>query len=198
MAQPKAAARQRKEDHTRQRILAVAAECFADYGYAATSIRDIARDVGVTVGAIYVHFSSKEQLLVAVYEMGVRRIGEAVDAALREPADAWGRLEAAVRAHLEALLNNGGFARVIVRVTPADVTEVAGDLRRLREGYEERFRALIDALALAAGRDPTLLRLMLLGALNHTQTWFKHGAGRLDAAAIARQFVGVLREGAAA
>jgi TetR/AcrR family transcriptional regulator, cholesterol catabolism regulator len=198
VAQPKAATRQRKEDQTRQRILAVAAECFADHGYAATSIRDIARDVGVTVGAIYVHFPSKEHLLFAVYEMGVRRIGEAVDAALREPADAWGRLEAAVRAHLEALLNNAGFARVIVRVTPADVTEVAGDLRRLREGYEGRFRALIDALALAAGTHPTLLRLMLLGALNHTQTWFKRGAGRLDAAAIARQFVRVLREGAAA
>jgi len=198
VAQPKAAVRQRKEDQTRQRILAAAAECFAADGYAATSIRDIARDVGVTVGAIYVHFPSKERLLVAVYELGVDRIGEAVDAALREPADAWGRLEAAVRAHLEALLNNAGFARVIVRVTPSDVTEVAGDLRRLRDGYEERFRALIDGLALAPGTHPTLLRLMLLGALNHTQTWFKRGAGRLDAAAIARQLVGVLREGAAA
>ena len=198
MAQPKAAVRQRKEDQTRQRILAAAAECFAADGYAATSSRDIARDVGVTVGAIYVHFPSKERLLVAVYELGVDRIGEAVDAALREPADAWGRLEAAVCAHLEALLNNDGFARVIVRVTPSDVTEVAGDLRRLRDGYEERFRALIDGLALAPGTHPTLLRLMLLGALNHTQTWFKRGAGRLDAAAIARQLVGVLREGAAA
>jgi AcrR family transcriptional regulator len=77
---PKAALRHRKEDHTRQRILAVAAHCFADGGYAATSIRDIARDVGVTVGAIYVHFPSKDRLLVAVYEMGVRRIGDAVDA----------------------------------------------------------------------------------------------------------------------
>jgi AcrR family transcriptional regulator len=81
----KAALRHRKEDHTRQRILAVAAQCFADGGYAATSIRDIAHQVGVTVGAIYVHFPSKDRLLVAVYEMGVRRIGDAVDAALSEP-----------------------------------------------------------------------------------------------------------------
>jgi len=39
---------------------------------------------------------------------------------------------------------------------------------------------------------------MLLGALNHSQTWLKRGAGRADAAAIARQFVGALREGVAA
>ena len=38
--------------------------------------------VGVTVGAIYVHFPSKGRLLVAVYEEGVGRIGRAVDAAL--------------------------------------------------------------------------------------------------------------------
>jgi hypothetical protein len=39
---------------------------------------------------------------------------------------------------------------------------------------------------------------MLLGALNYSQTWFKRGAGRADAAAIARQFVGALRQGVAA
>ena len=194
----KALLRHRKEEHTRQRILAVAAHCFADGGYAATSIRDIARHVGVTVGAIYVHFPSKDRLLVAVYEMGVRRIGDAVDRALSEPADSWGRLEAAARAHLEALSSNCGFARVIVRVTPSDVGDVAADLSRLREGYEERFRALIAALRLTPGADRTLLRLMLLGALNHSQTWFKRGAGKADAAAIARQFVGALRKGVAA
>lgn len=198
MAQARAALRHRGEEQTRERILAVAADCFADHGYAATSIRDIARDVGVTVGAIYVHFPSKDRLLVAVYETGVRRIGEAVDAAVNRSATAWERLEAGVCAHLEALLHNAGFARVIVRVTPADVEEAARDLRRLRDGYEDRFCQLIEALELAPGTDRTLLRLLLLGALNHTQTWFKRGAGRADAGAIARQFVGALRGGVAA
>jgi hypothetical protein len=103
-----------------------------------------------------------------------------------------------VRAHLETLSNNGGFARVIVRVTPSDVADVGCDLRRLRDSYEERFRALFEQLSLAPGADRTLLRLMLLGALNHSQTWFKRGPGRTGAAAIAHQFVGVLRQGVAA
>jgi AcrR family transcriptional regulator len=198
VAQPRIAVRQRGEEDTRERILAVAAEWFANYGYAATSIRDIARDVGVTVGAIYVHFPSKDRLLVAVYDVGVCRIGEAVDAAVSRSSGAWERLEAAACAHLEALLDNAGFARVVVRVTPADVEEAAGDLQRLRDGYEERFRQLIEPLALAPGTDRTLLRLMLLGALNQTQTWFKRGEGRTEAATIAQQFVGTLRKGVAA
>ena len=156
MATPaKAVIRQRGEEQTRERILGVAAEWFGTHGYAATSIRDIAREVGVTVGAIYVHFPSKDRLLVAVYEEGVRRIGEAVDA-VPETTEPWVRLEAAAQAHLEALLDNAGFARVIVRVIPTDVPEAARDLRRLRHGYEARFGRLIEALDLAPGFDRTL------------------------------------------
>jgi AcrR family transcriptional regulator len=183
------------EEHTRARILAIAAEQFAREGYAATSVRDIARSAGVTVGAIYVHFPSKGRLLVAVYEEGTRRIGRAVDAAVAGAAGPWARLRAAAAAHLETLLADGGSVRGIVRVLPEDVPEVAGDLRRLREAYEMRFRHLIEALDLAPGVDRTLLRLMLLGALNATQMWFKP-AGRADAAAIARQFVATLETGA--
>jgi TetR/AcrR family transcriptional regulator, cholesterol catabolism regulator len=194
--QAKTVIRQRGEEQTRERILGVAAEWFGTHGYAATSIRDIAREVGVTVGAIYVHFPSKDRLLVAVYEEGVRRIGEAVDA-VPMSTEPWKRLEAAAQAHLEALLDNAGFARVIVRVIPTDVPEAARDLRRLRHGYEARFTRLIEALDLASGFDRSLLRLQLLGALNATQAWYRRGAGRSDTKTIATQFVTALRIGAA-
>ena len=42
----------------------------------------------------------------------------------------WERLAAAMRAHLEVLLSNAAFARVIVRVMPADVPDAARDLRQ--------------------------------------------------------------------
>lgn len=185
------------EQETRGRILSVAASSFADHGYSAASIRDIAREVGVTVGAIYVHFASKDRLLAAVYEEGVRRIGETVDAAIQSIDEPWLRLEAAAAAHLKALLDNASFARVVVRVVPADVPETARDLERLRDGYEARFRALIDALDVAPNCDRTLLRLQLLGALNTTLTWYKRGSNRSAPGQIARQFVATLRDGAA-
>jgi AcrR family transcriptional regulator len=190
--------RPRGEERTRERILSAAAERFATEGYASTSIRDIAGDVGVTVGAIYAHFPSKGRLLVAVYEEGVRRISAAVDRAIAGAGGSWEQLGAAVAAHLDVLLANAGFARVIVRVLPADVPAMAEDLRRLRDGYEARFRRMIAALDVARGVERSLLRLMLLGALNATQTWFKREAGRAQGAQIGRQFVAILRRGAQA
>jgi len=184
---------------TRERILACAADQFATVGYAATSVRDIARTAGVTVGAIYAHFPSKGRLLAAVYQEGAARIGRAVDAAVAGGGGGpWDKLGAAAAAHVEMLLANSGFARGIVRVLPGDVPEVANDLRRLRDAYEARFRRLIDALDLAPGVDRTLVRLMLLGALNAAQIWFKRGPERADAGAIGRQFVAALRSGTAA
>jgi AcrR family transcriptional regulator len=182
---------------TRDRILACAAEQFATEGYAATSIRDIARMAGVTVGAIYAHFPSKGRLLAAVYQEGAERIGRAVDAAVAGARGPWEQLAAAAAAHVEMLLDNSAFARGIVRVLPADVPEVAHDLRRLRDAYEARFRRLIAALNLAPDVDRTLLRLMLLGALNATQIWFKRAGGRADPGAIGRHFVANLRVGTA-
>ena len=59
------------------------------------------------------------------------------------------------------------------------------------DGYEETYRHLIDALSLPADTDPGVLRRMLLGALNWSQTWYRPGG---DApAAIAGKFVDLLR-----
>jgi len=53
---------------TRGRILAIAAELFAERGYAGTSIRDIAERLGVTKAAVYYHFPAKDRILDALVE----------------------------------------------------------------------------------------------------------------------------------
>lgn len=47
--------------------MAVAAEAFADRGYAATSLNDLVRATGLTKGAFYFHFASKEALALEVF-----------------------------------------------------------------------------------------------------------------------------------
>ncbi len=180
-----------KDEAPQQRFLDVAAELFARHGYHATSIRDIARELGVTPGAVYAHFPSKSRILLAVYEEGVRRVSAAVDAAAG--ATPWAALEEVCRRHLEALLADSGYARVVIRVLPSEVADVAAELTALRDGYEARFRRLIAALELAPGTDRALLRLTLLGALNGTQVWYRPGTA--EPAAIARALVRNLRHG---
>ena len=172
-------------------LLDAAARLFRAQGFHGTSIRDIVRAVDMLPGSLYYHFAAKEDLLVAVYAEGVRRITERVGTAVGSETEPWARLEAACVAHLESLLEESDYAQVVIRVRPGDVPAVAAHLVTLRDGYERLFVDLIAALPLAPGVDRSSLRLMLLGALNWSQDWYR--PGRDDPAAIARRFVGLLR-----
>src|SRR5438874_1062043 len=57
--------RKNKGEPSRKQLMTVAIDCFARLGYQGTSIDRIARDAGVTKGALYYHFRDKEELLFA-------------------------------------------------------------------------------------------------------------------------------------
>ena len=176
------------------RVLDEAARLFRTRGFEGTSVREIAKAVGMLPGSLYCHFETKEALLVAVYIKGVQQIIEAVQSAVRDIADPWERLEAACVAHLEAILRDDDYAQVVVRVRPADVPVAHQSLIELRNSYEDLFTGLIKDLPLARGTDRRVLRLMLIGAMNWSQTWYRPG-GRFNPRAIARKFIALLRQG---
>ncbi len=174
--------------------MTAAAALFAEQGYRATTMRDIARELGVTPGAIYAHFSSKQDLLLAVYRLGVTMIGERVDMAVKAAGTPWERLEAAFRAHIESLVDASPFASVIVRILPGDAPEIGDRLIALRDDYEDRFKRLFDDLD--TQRDQSLPRLLALGALNWVPAWYAPGGE--SPAAIAAALCALLRGGARA
>lgn len=59
---------QARAEHTRESIIKAAAEMFDRFGYGATSLGDIITQAGVTKGALYFHFASKEELAQAVVQ----------------------------------------------------------------------------------------------------------------------------------
>lgn len=180
-----------RQDNRRQHLLDASAALICRRGYHATSMREIGRAIDMLPGSIYYHFASKEELLIAVYAEGVRRIAERVDAAVADVTDPLDRLEAACVAHLEMLLTDSDYAQVVVRVLPDDAAAVSARLTALRDDYEDRFRRLIAALVPAGGRR-RYLRLTLLGALNGAQAWYRPGGD--SPARIARRIIECLRE----
>jgi len=186
------ASRAPRQDNRRQQLLDVAARLFRERGFHVTSMRDIAREVGMLSGSIYYHFPSKEEMLLAVYEEGLRHIAEQVDAAVAGQVTPWERLEAGCTAHLEALLELSDYTQVMIRVLPPEGGKVAERLLELRDQYEARFRDLIDALALPETADRRYLRLLLMGGLNWSHVWYHPGGD--TPAIIAHRMIDLLRK----
>jgi AcrR family transcriptional regulator len=193
---PPAAAAKRASSRL-PRLLDEAARAFAQRGFTAATVREIVEPVGMLPGSLYCHFATKEALLTAVYKEGVERIGAAVDAAVAPLDEPWQRLEAACVAHLTSLLDQTAYSQVVIRVRPSDAPAAEAELIALRDSYEKRFARLVGALPLARPTDRSMLRLMLVGALNWSQTWYRAGRGRTPEK-IARRFVGLLKASLAA
>jgi TetR/AcrR family transcriptional regulator, cholesterol catabolism regulator len=186
------AGRMPRPDNRRVQLLDAAARLFCQRGFHATSMRDIAKAVDMLSGSIYYHFNSKQEMLLAVYAEGARRIGELVDAAVERETDPWKRLEAASAAHLNALsVTHRDYAQVMIRTLPQEADGIGAQLREIRRDYEGRFRRLVDGLPLPPDVDRHYLRLMLIGALNWSHVWYKPGGDRPEV--VARGFIQTLR-----
>jgi AcrR family transcriptional regulator len=74
---------------TRTAILEEATQLFAERGYQATSLEDVAAAAQVTRGAVYHHFSGKQALLEALLEQMERETCAAAVAAAEGASDAW-------------------------------------------------------------------------------------------------------------
>lgn len=75
----------------RGHILETALRLFTGNGYFNTSIHDIQRQAGISIGSIYNHFGGKEGIAKALYHDLLERMDEVVDAVMLEQATAYGR-----------------------------------------------------------------------------------------------------------
>jgi len=182
----------RRSNNRIEPLLDAAAHCFALQGYHGTTMREIAKSIDMLPGSVYYHFPSKEDLALAVYREGVRNLCDRVEQSLADIAEPWARLETALTAHLETILDQSPYARVLIRILPDQLPARAAELTALRADYEKRFAGLIADLPLPANAKPGLLRLFLLGAANWTEIWYRPEVE--TPAAIARQFVQFLRQ----
>jgi TetR/AcrR family transcriptional regulator, cholesterol catabolism regulator len=158
----------------RQRVLDAAAERFVVQGYAATTLRQIAGDVGIKAGSIYHHFPSKEALFEAVLAHGIDVMVDAFERVETDaPAATRDRLAAHVRAHLGALFEHGSYTAAHVTAFFTAPPEVRGELVQRRDAYEHRWNGLLaDVFPQVEDRRRHLQRLLLFGALNSTIEWF--------------------------
>ncbi|MEM8707753.1 MAG: TetR/AcrR family transcriptional regulator [Actinomycetota bacterium] len=174
----------------RQRILDVTAALVLEHGVAGVAQRQIAERVGIKAASLYHHFSSKNEIVEAVFRRGIDVMEQAWDDAAESTADASprARLAAHVRAHLSALFENGPYTAAHVTAFRTAPAEVRDAVVPMRDAYEARWTTLLQAFELDA--PVGLTRLTLFGAMNTAVEWFDADRGNLDelAEVITRQF----------
>jgi AcrR family transcriptional regulator len=67
-------------DHRRDRIVEVAMQHFAEHGFRGAHVEDVAQEVGVAKGTVFLDFGSKEALFLAAYQRAVRLLPAWLDA----------------------------------------------------------------------------------------------------------------------
>lgn len=168
---------------TKERILDVAERLFADFGYNATSLRDITREAGVNLASVNYHFGSKEALLTALLErrfavINERRLTQLNRAEASAGPDGPG-LEEIVRAFLappfemrsEWGTNGQKFLRLVGRIH-SETDEIRQVFIRLFQPVMTRFTAALLRALPDVGPDEVEWRAhFLIGAMAHTMTW---------------------------
>jgi AcrR family transcriptional regulator len=94
-----------RSEVTRSALVGAARELFAERGYAGVATEEIVQRAGVTRGALYHHFSDKEDLLRAVLHELSRGLAEASATAALKETDQWRQILAAVEAFLDGCVD---------------------------------------------------------------------------------------------
>lgn len=151
-----------KKPELREAILASAFDLFSRRGYAATTLPQIAKGAGVSAGTIYIYFSSKLDVLYAIYDPWLRRRITRLEQRLGRIRDPRQRLCTLLRTlWREIPREHNGFANNVMQAVSTATPEERYD-PGLLAWVEERVAAMI-----RAGLPPD--RRRLLGA-----RWFSH------------------------
>lgn len=177
---PASSLKERQRQERERLILQAAEDLLLEKGYHETSIDDIAARVGISKGTVYLHFATKEDLVVALVEQGMRSFLHALDETLSSPASPREKLHAIITQFYGTHAGRSFGLRNRLFESP----ELLGRLAERRQAksalWEEPMRricALLDAGKAAGEFDPALptpvMRALLIGMLS------PHGYQRL-------------------
>jgi AcrR family transcriptional regulator len=173
----------------RDAALKMAAQLFAERGFAGTNLQNIADALGISRPGLYYYFSNKEEILEAlIEELTIAAQRQSAEIADREELDPAESLRLMTGAHAQWLLDHGLEFRVVDR-NENDLPP------RLRERHQKAKRAVLSSFTaiiergIASGRfrpvDPQVAAFAIIGMCSWTAWWFRQD-GRMQAQDVAK------------
>ena len=182
----------------REQIHDVASRLFSERGYHATSMRDLAGELGMQGGSLYAHISGKEELLVEIVRGASQQFDDALFS-LRDldlPADQ--KLREAMFRHIQVVADNMDSATVFFHEWKHLSAEPYARVVAWRDTIDTFYRELV-AQGVREGTlrpdlDVRAAATLILSSVNWTYTWYRPG-GPLSPRDVAEQFADMLLSG---
>jgi AcrR family transcriptional regulator len=186
--------------YDRETVLRRAIDLFNARGYDATSMSDLAAELGVGKSALYHHFEGKEALLSAALDEALDAISSALEqaTAATSAGSAHDRLRAAVESAVLILAAHLPAVTLLLRVRGNTDIELAA-LERRRH-IDDQLAALVKEAqaegSIRADLDPDVTSRLAFGLVNSLTDWFRPD-GPMPPDELARAITGILFDGLA-
>ena len=177
---------------TKAKIRKAALRLFAERGYNAVSMRDLADAVGMRQGGLYNHFEGKQALLSNLMETHMVALLEALDAAMACVNGTRARLEAFVRHHVAHHLNYPDDVFLAYMEIRSLDSENRARIVALRNRYEHMLRKILEdgrAEGLFSIGDAAVHARMLLAMMTGVTVWYRDN-GRLTRDEVVELYLG--------
>lgn len=198
LAHPREAGRTREAARPREAALHEAAtRLFRQRGFHATSMQDLAEDLGMNRGSLYHYIEAKDDLLWAIVSGAMERLDAAVRPILEGPGPVPERLSSAIATHLAFAAAHGDELALVQIELRALAADRRADLVAQRDAYEAAWReAIRQGVADGTLRpvDVRLASIAILSVCNWFTQWYRPD-GPLDVSAIGQQFAGLFLDG---
>jgi TetR/AcrR family transcriptional regulator, cholesterol catabolism regulator len=186
------------EAETRERLLEVAVDLFAAKGFAGTSIRDIAKAMGMSISNIYHYFGNKEGVLLELFKYSSERLLNALKAAAALEMEPLAHFKSLVSTHIEMAGRLRNHAKIYTideeQMSPEAYEISRGIQRQILEIYNEELRRLRAAGHLRTP-EVSVLAFNILGVINWMLRWYREG-GPLSLEEVRQEIVSFILHGA--
>ncbi|MGJ7905915.1 TetR/AcrR family transcriptional regulator [Actinopolyspora sp. H202] len=178
-----------------QRLLSAATRLFAEQGFETTSVQQIVNAAGVTKGAMYHYFGSKDDLLYEIYA----RVLRVQMVRMEQAADSSDSVERRLRAvAADVVVTTVAYLEdtvIFFRSMHLLHADKQAEVRAERRRYHERVRQLIEegqrAGVFRADRSPELVVDFFFGAVHHLGSWYRRD-GPMSGEQVGDQFADLL------
>ncbi len=164
--------------YKRERILQEAVTLFYERGFTATTLDDIAHELGVTKPFIYTHFKSKTELLAAICLPTIQMSLDAATSAEKAGGSPSARLEQFIKDLVRIVLVRQPNIAVFFREEKSLEPSALAEMNSLRSAFTRRIVVLLEE-GNAAGEfdvaDPSLTALAMGGMISWAYTWHRPG-----------------------